>query len=86
MNTTFHPNWIRSPKLHRTLDVLTQFRARILVARRVALRKLFGSPLPGNPLHEAWTADGEPLERLSPAEVAQACTSRYLIMPPNRGQ
>ena len=47
---------------------------------------IIGSPLLGNPLHEAWTADGEPLERLSPAEVAQACTSRYLIMPPNRGQ
>jgi hypothetical protein len=37
---------------------------------RQAVTRLFADSVVGNPLHEAWTADGEPLERVSPAELA----------------
>jgi hypothetical protein len=35
----------------------------------------------GNPLHEAWDADGEPLDRETPAQHARHVSSRYLVTP-----
>jgi hypothetical protein len=53
---------------------------------RRALAGLFAAPIVGNPLHEAWTADGEPLERVSPDAMAKSRASRHLIVPHNRGR
>ena len=49
-------------------------------------RKLFGEPVLGNPLHEAWSADGEPLDRMTPEQLAKSSASRYLVVPHNRGR
>ena len=49
-------------------------------------RTLFRAQVLGNPLHEAWTADGEPLERMTPVDLAKQCTSRTLIVPHSRGR
>jgi hypothetical protein len=40
----------------------------------------------GNPLHEAWHADGEPLDRQTPAQSARATSSRFIIVPHGRGR
>jgi hypothetical protein len=48
--------------------------------------KLFGEPVYGNPLHEAWSADGEPLERLTPDQHAKSATSRRVIVPHSRSR
>jgi hypothetical protein len=60
--------------------------ARILVAWRTFSRGLFAESVVGNPLHEAWTADGEPLERTSPDEMAKSCSARHLIVPHSRSR
>jgi hypothetical protein len=62
---------------------------RISATRRAFTRrlcKLFAGDVVGNPLHEAWTADGEPLERMTPADSVKSCTSRHLIVPHSRGR
>jgi hypothetical protein len=60
--------------------------ARIIVAWRTFTRKLLSESVVGNPLHEAWTADGKPLERVSPAEQAKSCASRHVVVPHSRGR
>lgn len=40
----------------------------------------------GNPLHEAWSADGEPLERMNPNEVSKRNASRHIVVPHNRSR
>lgn len=53
----------------------------IAISSRVlrAIARLFADPVVGNPLHEAWTADGEPIERLSPATCARSRQSRFAV-------
>jgi len=57
-----------------------------LSAWRKVIRKRFSEPVRGNPLHEAWTADGEPLERLTPSELAQSNPTWLFIVPHNRSR
>jgi hypothetical protein len=40
----------------------------------------------GDPRYEAWTADGEPLDRMTPQEYAQLQPSRHLIVPHGRAR
>ena len=64
----------------------------ISIAQRFAsawhtwLHGLLPAPVLGNPLHEAWSADGEPLERMTPDALAKCGGARYLIALPARGQ
>ncbi len=46
----------------------------------------FAKTIVGNPLHEAWTVTGEPLERMSHDELVKSYPSRYLIIPHGRGR
>jgi hypothetical protein len=55
-------------------------------AWQVRLRKLLPAQVLGNPLHEAWSADGEPLERMTPNELAKSNAARYPITLRARGQ
>lgn len=72
---------LRAPKApHRAAD------ARIIVAWRAFTRSLFAESIVGNPLHEAWTADGEPLERMSPGELAKSSATHHLIVPHSGGR
>jgi hypothetical protein len=50
------------------------------------LRGLLPAPVLGNLLHEAWSADGEPLERMTPKALAKSGATRYFITLPARGQ
>lgn len=50
------------------------------------IHRLFPIRVVGNPLYEAWTADGEPLERMTPEQVAKSCASRYVVVPHSRGR
>jgi hypothetical protein len=86
MNITIRPYVIRLPKLNTPLALLVSIRSHANAAKRRALRKLFGPPVLGNPLHEAWSVDGEPLERMTPDQLAKKSPTRYLIAPHNRGQ
>lgn len=54
------------------------------VKARVKAR--FADDVVGNLLHEAWRADGEPLERISHQAFAKRNRSRYLIVPHNRSR
>jgi hypothetical protein len=58
----------------------------VLGAWRKFTRSLFAEPVVGNPLHEAWTANGEPLDRMSPDELAKSCASHYLVVPHSRSR
>ncbi len=49
-------------------------------------RVLFRTQVLGNPLHEAWNADGEPLERMTPSELAKSSASRHIVVPHSRGR
>lgn len=60
--------------------------ARLLGAWRAFAQRVFAEDVVGNPLHEAWTADGEPLERVTPGELARSGTSRHLVVPHSRGR
>jgi hypothetical protein len=53
---------------------------------RAVNRKLFPVQVVGNPLHEAWTVEGEPIERMTPQAMAKASTSQHLVLPHNRGR
>ena len=57
-------------------------------AWRALARRLFAwqAHMVGNPLYEAWTADGEPLERMTPTELAKSSMSRHLIVPHSRSR
>lgn len=66
----------------RAAQALRQWRA---FWRRIA-HALVGEPVYGNPLHEAWSADGEPLERLTPQQLAGAARVREVIVPHNRSR
>lgn len=86
MNTT---NLIRAGELDVAPAPSISIKSRIAVAGRAFARKLCAlstDDVAGNPLHEAWTADGEPLERMTPSELARASTSRHLIVPHSRGR
>ena len=47
---------------------------------------MFAETIVGNPLYEAWTVSGEPLERMSHSELVKTYPSRYLIIPHSRGR
>ena len=53
---------------------------------RAFIRRTFPVQVVGNPLHEAWSADGEPLERMRPEQLAKTNPTRYLIVPHSRGR
>jgi hypothetical protein len=53
---------------------------------RKLTRRLFAESVVGNPLHEAWTADGEPLERMSPDEMAKSRAMHHLVVPHSRSR
>lgn len=60
--------------------------ARIIAAWRMFSRRLFAESVVGNPLHEAWTAGGEPLERITPSELAKSGAARHLVVPHSRSR
>lgn len=60
--------------------------ARLLGVWRAFAHRLFAADVVGNPSHEAWTADGEPLERMTPEQLAKSCASRHIVVPHNRGR
>ncbi|NJM40614.1 MAG: hypothetical protein HC853_07505 [Anaerolineae bacterium] len=74
------PTWPRPTQLRR-------IRIHDIVSAMLGwLRKLLPAPVLGNPLHEAWSADGEPLERMTPSELAKSNAARYPITLRARGQ
>ncbi|BCX05499.1 MAG: hypothetical protein KatS3mg053_3437 [Candidatus Roseilinea sp.] len=86
MNTT---NVIRAGELKTVPAPSISIKSRIAVAWRAITRKLCAlsaDDVAGNPLHEAWTADGEPLDRMTPTELARSRTSRHLVVPHSRGR
>jgi hypothetical protein len=50
-----------------------------------AIKRRMADDVVGNPLHEAWSADGEPVERISPEENAKRGDSR-LVVPHSRSR
>jgi hypothetical protein len=83
MNTS---NVIRSVKLNSPTAPTASIKSRATSAWRNLARSLFTEQMVGNPLHEAWTASGEPLERMCPDELAKSHVSRYLVVPHSRGR
>ncbi len=77
---------IRADKLNAAPAPAISIKTRASGAWRRFTRSMFAEPMVGNPLHEAWSADGEPLERMTPEQMAKSSASRYLVVPHNRGR
>ncbi len=86
MNTSTHLTirfWRRRIRALAWLRLLRQMGA-VIQALRLPL--LSEPQIYGDPRYEAWTADGEPIERVSPAQAANDQQSRYLIVPHGRSR
>jgi hypothetical protein len=83
MNTS---NVIRTNQVNAAPAPSVSLMSRVANMRRRITRSLFADDVVGNPLHEAWTADGQPLERMTPEQLAKSCASRHIVVPHSQGR